>query len=454
MNINEEIERIVIYQNSMLLIKDRKSEKAIGNIIENIKKSYIDNNFDFTKFDTIHKKQVNKIRHIKKYKKLSCEEILCIYLKRLLDRKYRIQYPNRNEFMHSLFDVINALRTMHDYTIVKFDFKDYFNSVSSEYVYKKYLVKKSLERDEMNLLEKYVTSTKYAYAGFNASNIICEIIAKHFDEVLNLKFRKYGLIFYRRYIDDGILIFNKHVDRDFCLSIINGTIKEIFYDKNIEVENSCKTCLNTNKFKYISANVLAEQNQEDSFSFLGYMFVLEPKLNNNKKLNTKFKFGITEEKIKKYSKRVDDLLQEYKKHGNMELLQHQIKAFSCRCVYQISKNGYLTWKTKGFISNYQELRYRLDCLTEETEEFLRYSIINAFENSGVQKPYFLKVKDDECSYNLYNNMKKYKTLLFVERIGIGKDTLKNMCEQIGISSVGKDYNGLVRDFLIKVKVGH
>ena len=44
MNINEEIERIVIYQNSMLLIKDRKSEKAIENIIENIKKSYIDNN--------------------------------------------------------------------------------------------------------------------------------------------------------------------------------------------------------------------------------------------------------------------------------------------------------------------------------------------------------------------------------------------------------------------------
>lgn len=251
MNINEEIERIVIYQNSMLLIKDRKSEKAIENIIENIKKSYIDNNFDFTKFDTIHKKQVNKIRHIKKYKKLSCEETLCIYLKRLLDRKYRIQYPNRNVFMHSLFDVINALRNMNDYTIVKFDFKDYFNSVSSEYVYKKYLVKTSLERDEMILLEKYVTSTKYAYAGFNTSNIICEIIAKHFDEVLNLKFRKHGLIFYRRYIDDGILIFNKHVDRDFCLSIINGTIKEIFYDKNIEVENSCKTCLNINKFNDI-----------------------------------------------------------------------------------------------------------------------------------------------------------------------------------------------------------
>ena len=51
-------------------------------------------------------------------------------------------------------------------------------------------------------------------------------------------------------------------------------------------------------------------------------------------------------------------------------------------------------------------------------------------------------------------MKKNKTLLFVEYIGIGLDTLKNMCEQIGISSVGKDYNELVREYLIKVKVGH
>lgn len=29
-----------------------------------------------------------------------------------------------------------------------------------------------------------------------------------------------------------------------------------------------------------------------------------------------------------------------------------------------------------------------------------------------------------------------------------------MCEKIGISSAGKDYNGLVREYLIKVKVGH
>ena len=96
----------------------------------------------------------------------------------------------------------------------------------------------------------------------------------------------------------------------------------------------------------------------------------------------------------------------------------------------------------------------MDCLTEDTEDFLNNSIDNAFTNNGESRPYFLKVKDDECSYNLYNNMQKYKTLLFVERLGIGFDTLKKMCEKIGISCAGKDYNGLVREYLIKVKVGH
>ena len=38
--------------------------------------------------------------------------------------------------------------------------------------------------------------------------------------------------------------------------------------------------------------------------------------------------------------------------------------------------------------------------------------------------------------------------------GISKDTLDKMCKQIGIWDMTKGYDGLVRDYLIKVKVGH
>lgn len=52
-------------------------------------------------------------------------------------------------------------------------------------------------------------------------------------------------------------------------------------------------------------------------------------------------------------------------------------------------------------------------------------------------------------------MKNHRTLLFVELIGINESALKRMCAQVGINTnSGKGYDGLVRDYLIKVKVGH
>lgn len=42
----------------------------------------------------------------------------------------------------------------------------------------------------------------------------------------------------------------------------------------------------------------------------------------------------------------------------------------------------------------------------------------------------------------------------MESIGIAKQSLAKMCVQIGISSSSQDYNDFVREYLIKVKVGH
>ena len=97
----------------------------------------------------------------------------------------------------------------------------------------------------------------------------------------------------------------------------------------------------------------------------------------------------------------------------------------------------------------------MNSLTNATEDFLKNAVINAFTNQGVPIPYFLKGNRDESIYSLYNNMQNYRTLLFVELIGINLGTLKEMCRQIGIDVSGdKGYDGLVRDYLIKVKVGH
>lgn len=458
MDINNEIKKIIEYKNSTLLKQERKTEMAIQAIIQQVQSDYSNGTFDFSSFTNISINQMGKIRHTKMYKPFSCEETLCIYLKRLLDRKFHIKYPNRNEYMHSLFDIVNALHNMNDYSIFRFDFEDFFNSVSSEYVFEKYISNRSLERYQLQLFEKFVKKTKKTYAGLNTSNIICEIIAKHFDEVLKLKFKNSGLIFYRRYIDDGILIFNKRVGKDKCIDIVNEAIHDVFYDNSVQSICKCKTKLNKVKTKYISIYDLCMAKVSDEFDFLGYNFVLTPSISNKtRQITTSFKYGITKKKIDKYSKKIDDLIKDYQSSGekNIELLRHQLKAFSFRTVYQLPKYKTMIWKTKGFISNYQELRYRMEELTDETKDFLQNAIINAFVNNGIDLPYFLKGNKDESIYNLYNNMLNYRTLLFVESIGIGMKGLEKMCKQIGVElDSSKGYDGLARDYLIKVKVGH
>ena len=432
MDINKEIEKILEYQNTSQPQSNRKNREELEEIINKVKQDYEQGNYDFKKSTHLAIKQGNKVRHTRSFEMFSCEETLCIYLKRLLDKKYYIKYPNRNGYIHSLFDIVSALRNMNDFVIFKFDFTDFFNSVSSEYVYKKYISQRSFERYQNDLLATFVEQTKYAYAGLNTSNIICEIIANHFDELLSLKLQDQGLIFYRRYIDDGILIFNKRISEADCYRVINEVIDSVFLDNSILVSKKCTTQLNMAKTKYISVFDLANNHNSDCFDFLGYEFVLTPSIDNHNKLTTDFKFGITQKKIDKYTKRVDDIVKKYKKHNDIELLRHQLKAFCCRTVYQIPRYKTLVWKTKGFIANYQELRYRLDQLTPSTENFMKNIVYSVISANAVPTPYFLKSSRDESVYSLYNNMEKYRTLLFVEPIGINIDGLKKMCEQLGV----------------------
>ncbi|SEL33329.1 reverse transcriptase domain-containing protein [Ruminococcus albus] len=471
MDINMEIEKIVKYRNASLLFKDRKNEFALASIIDRIKNDYKNYNFNFSEFENISLKQMDKVRHIKKYKDFSTEEVLCIYLKRVLDRKFHIKYPNRNEYMHSLFDMISALSKMNDFSIYRFDFKDFFNTVSSEYVFKKFILASSLERDQLDLLEKFVKETKYAYAGLNTSNIICEIIAKHFDEILTQKFKHYGLIFYRRYIDDGILIFNTRIDEAKCLSIINETINEVFDDKGINVIKRCKTRINESKSKYISIRDMKsnigsitlngasrKKLDEKEFDFLGYEFRIISWLYKKKmglRFEIVFKYGITQQKIDKYTNRIKKIIDDYIKDKDVELLRHRLKAFTHRTVYQVQRNNSMIWKSKGFISNYTELRYRTDSLTKETTTFLKKSILNYCRREFRGKlPYFLKGKEDESIYSLMNNLENNRTLLFVEPIGINQSGLEKLCKQIGIETSNKKYEDLVGEYLIKVNVGH
>lgn len=451
MDITKEIMKIIEYQNSILPQHKRKSKMAIDSIVDQVISDYKNRNYDFSKLEAFSLNQAGKKRNIRTYTEFSCEEILCIHLKRLLDRRFYITYPNRNKYIHSLFDLLSAVKDMNDFTIMKFDFEDFFNSISSTYVYDLCIKNSNLERDQKDLFYNFCQATKYTYAGLSTSNIIIEIITKRFDDLIRQILSKYGLIYYRRYIDDGILIFNKYIDYISCKSLIDKAINDTFLDYTVSSPVRCKTKLNLCKIRHISKRDLVVINPgSKEFDFLGYQFVMN--LNNKKQVV--IKYGITQKKIDKYNEKIDKLITSCNGEQG-EYLRHCIRAYTQRTVYRQKKYNYEIWKVKGFIANYGELRYYVDKLTPDTEAFLKNMVKEGFSRTGMDIPYYLKGKEDENSYNLYNNLVKKRTLLFVEGIGISKETLETLCDEVDITdTAGKEYNGLVRDYLIRIKVGH
>jgi uncharacterized protein YqiB (DUF1249 family) len=423
----------------------------------------INKEYDFLQLDTIIRRQGQKKRKVRYYKdKYSAENILCQTIKRILDRVFKIKYPNRNKTIHTLFDTMRAAIQMSDFTIVKYDFKDYFNSVSAEYVYKKFIEPKLDDRETAELISNFMLQTKYAYAGLATSNVVAEIIAKEFDIAMKTALHNSGLIFFERYIDDSFLVFNKYINADVFRSVLNDTLNSVFYDSTIDVISKCKTSFNESKFAYVTNREI--DSNEVTVEYLGYSFVFSKSRNK-----TEIKYGIAADKQHKYEKRVKALINLYKQpsknngeqnpdYGNISLLQKRIEAFTSRTVYQSKRYKTNIWKVKGFIENYSELRYLLDTdkIESSTKEFLKNMVEFSFEN---EPPYFISGSKNQVGFNLFYNMENNKTLLFVENIGYSHNSLTKLCSDIGIRTKDEkgrrlSYSHLVRDYLIKLKVGY
>jgi hypothetical protein len=472
MRFDDEIVRAIKHQAATDTFNS-KTDDELKTIEKAVRIAVYSSNYDFSKSESIVLNQSGgKKRFVKQYSDIfSPESILCQCIKQILDRTFKIKYPNRNKSIRALFDALKAIKQMADFTIIKYDFKNYFNSVSVPYVYEKYLKSRLTDRFEADLIGRFARETKYAYAGFSTSNVIAEIIAQKFDNEIRLAFAGKCILFFERYIDDSIIIINEHVEESECRRLLQDILAKIFHDNSITKLSKkklpkCKTKFNDSKFVHISRRILtAASNVVD---YLGYEFAVN-KLENDK---VEIKYGITQTKQDKYNGRIDEIISLYKEQSlsngssnpdyrNIELLRHRIAAFTSRTVYQSRRFRTTIWKTKGFIGNYSELRYLLETQLIEpaTETFLKNMVPDAFKRVSMSCPYFLNGAIGRSGYSLFENMKVNKTLLLVERIGYSRQALERICSQIGISLVDKNgkrrgYGNLVRDYLIKLKVGY
>lgn len=440
------LQSIIDIQSNLFKISNNNSSFFYPTI-DDIKKAIKEENINFNdKKKRFILTQQSKKRFGYKYDKNSLEYIICLYLKKRIDTEFKITFPNRNKIIRSLFGTLTLLKNMQNFTIYKFDFKNFFNSISNDYVNQNYLKESNLSRAEKTLITQYCNCFKYTFSGLSLSNTLCELVARDFDNILNQKLKDLGIIFYQRYIDDCLIISNINIKEDSLKKIIEEAIYTVFYKNKINIIK-CKVKLNPNKFNYISKYNLKQLKE---LKFLGYQINFELDDNSNK---IKLTYGITKEKITKYQNKLNNLIAENIKNKlSGEILRQKIKAFCHRIVYLSTHKNNTIWKSKGIIANYAELQYYLTELIPDTKTFLENAVKDAFNKNNLPLPYYLKSLNN--SYTLLYTLENKKSMIFVERIGYNLKTLKGLARKIGLRNMkGLTYNQILGKYLIALKVG-
>lgn len=429
------------------LVKKRDSmlnDAQVDARVDSLFNEIFNENYDFSKYTRTTLTQQRKKRQVYNYEKLSCEDILCQYLKKQLDTTFHIKYASRNKIINLLFNVLPVIKDMNDFVIVRADFKSFFDTVLIKEINNNYIQSSSLKRYDKELINEYIKEFKYCHAGLCLSNGMTEIICRDFDQRIKTKLIKYGVFFYERYVDDIFLLMNKYISEDKFLEIVNSTIKEVFGDSPVRLSSESE------KFTYIARrNIKAKRTEK--IIFLGYEFELF--FCNENTIN--FKYGISEKKRKKHSNIIRRALLDYSRNGNIELLRQRIKINSARIIISKPIEGYrFEWLTKGIVANYNELQHHMNRLTKDTEGFLKSVYYKLFSQYKIPIPHFVKPSKSQASiYNLFSNVERNRTIIFHESIGVSRETLVKWIRKIEPSyrDVGENYNRIVLYYLDLIK---
>lgn len=475
------------------------TDKQRSNLLEQVLLKIEEGDFSFDEAVYMKiSKNKEKVRSIKKFKEFSIEDVLSEVVKDIIDENLKIKYPNRNLLMKSIFSYLPILTSLTDFTIYRFDFKDYFNSLSAMYIFEKYIGRRIQDREAFYLVQKYCKETKRCYAGLRSSNVMAEVIAQEFDREVKQKMQYCGLVFYGRYVDDGIFILNKYVDKKVIENNLSFCLQKIFKAETLvgkknrtELNNEKKKCVYLRSFKYESAMYSNKTPQiiKHEFDFLGYLFVLSYNDQNKLGLKLQIACGVTATKREKYKNKIIRIIQCYKnenalpKEIGVEILRQRLAIFTRRIVYQKKFHRSVIWNVHGFIHTYgqlrdliisnlaekeEEKRKRAIIIEESTRKWMESVVVDSFQECEVPLPYFMsksrhffngysnsEVEIEGYKYNLLYNMNHNRSVVLVDEIGYSLDAFRQLVMKIGLESKSNDgedfsYGFLIRKYLSKI----
>lgn len=375
-----------------------------------------------------------KTREVIDQKKLDSNLAVALkYYQCLLKEFYFIKMPNRTAIMKEVISILPYINQYHNITVYKFDFKNFFLSLDKKKVNK--IVEKSeklLYQEEL-FLKKYIKSIDSFYPGIGIHNIFTELIGNDFDSTIRTTFKSMGLIYFSRYVDDCLMIFDETYDK---LDIDNKIekIMQNCFGKEMEMNPS------KSQFHNCKSNL--------DIDYLGYNFKIDSSGKN-------IHLGISSEKIAKNMIEIERLIDEDIKNPNPLLLDYRLDAFYKRIVYYSGSTKKTSrWECRGISQNYKELRRFISNdtikISDQTRSFLKGECINEIyngKNRNPSKKIYNNIKNDKY----YSSFLKNRAILLNPNIGLSRAEIIVIFEKLKLNFNRNDtYKTLVDIYMRKI----
>lgn len=408
-------------ENEITFINLNKSFEIIKNKLKTGADRISVNNFSknkHTELVTIEQ-EINKFNFkVHKYKKIHINNQRIVYiptikdqvvsytLKKILDNKLKIKYPNRNLIIENLVEKINELlilNTSNKFNFIKLDIKKCFDNISKPLLFKMLSNSNLIQEHEYYLIKQFLKyQNKGIPQGVSLSNFLIEFYFKNFDRELKRLSPK--VCYYARYVDDIIIVFN-----DFFSYSEQKKITEEIYNifKKYQLKINMDKSLNIESFKAVS------------LTYLGYEFSIH---------NQKLKVDICKKKLNLIFKKIDFCFEQYLYNKNKILLHERLRyilinnSYKKRKIFTNKKFNIYSKRISiklGIFNIYKQVntqllhnhikKYISTIIKKPNYENLKSEIINKYINTDLSKIYFKHANSKIKCIKQLKILKMYKS---------------------------------------------
>ncbi len=364
-------------------------------------------NLDFIGQIAFFRKKIgNKVRKLCKFKnKSSIEYNASLSIKQILEPLVEKEMRDINGMTEKFMRRLMANR-MGLFTIVKFDFKNYFTSISLRYAYE-FFIKDKISEKYHPLFENYVESVKYNLQGLPPSANFAAVMSKAMKEELFNFFKIDGLTDCFYYVDDFVLLFKKRVNPIYIKFGIEECIKTVFNKRNnFKYQNKVKIHTSGEKYVYMS-----DEKLPGSFTWLGYKFGITYGWQG-----IGMTIDIADAKMEHYRQKIFEAVR--LNYPDTEKLRLMLYSSTRNVVTKIEKQGQdnknISVTPFKFYKNF--VKYK-ELIGENTVRFLQGVVIDAFRQQTIPLPYYLYDQKIESGYNIWHNLFSHRAIVLNKKFG-------------------------------------